>query len=86
MKLDKLLLEQYSIVTAEILYRLPDYQSIIQTYIWQEYDREPEFPRLNQFLEFWETNLDGPLYKVRIAHSRLISAREIAFTNDTYLS
>ena len=67
----------YSITTAEILYRMPDYRSIIQEFIWQDYDLHPHFPKLHGFLEFWQKNLDGPLYKVRVAHSRLLSAREV---------
>ena len=67
----------YSLVTAEILYRMPDYHSIIQTFIWQEYDKSPEFPRLHEFLDFWTLNLDGPLYKVTIAHTQLVKPQEI---------
>ncbi len=67
------------LTTAEILYRMPDHQDILQTYIWQDYDREPEFPALNRFLEFWQRELDGPLFSVRIAHHRVISPAEVRF-------
>ena len=76
------ILEGYSLVTAEILYRLPDYQTIIQSYIWQDYDVHPQLPKLHDFLEFWETNLDGPLYKVTVSHSRLVKPREILSISD----
>lgn len=76
MSIEKLL-NGYSLTTAEILYRMPDYQTIIQTFIWQEYDIHPEFPRLHDFLHFWETKLDGPLYKVTVAHQNLISPTEV---------
>ena len=69
-------LDGYSLTTAEILYRLPDFQQVLQTYVWQEYDLYPDFPKLSKFLEFWEINLHGPLYSVTIAHNRLISPRE----------
>ena len=36
----------FSLTTAEILYRLPDHPSLLQSYIWQEYDMHPRFPRL----------------------------------------
>ena len=78
-------LEGHSLVTAEILYRMPDYLSLIQSYVWQDYDMEPEFPRLHKFLHFWETELDGPLYKVRVSASRLISDQEIAMTSEYLL-
>lgn len=66
----------YSLTTAEILYRLPDHPNLLQTYVWQEYDVHPRFPRLQSFLDFWTRNLHGPLHHVRVAHRGLISARE----------
>ncbi len=69
----------FSLTTAEILYRLPDYPELLQSYVWQDYDRAPEFPRLKRFLAFWSTNLEGPLYRVRVAHRKLIGPRDFAF-------
>jgi uncharacterized protein Usg len=72
-------LEGFSLTTAEILYRLPDYPRLLQSYVWQEYDLAPRFPRLTDFLGFWTTNLDGALYRVRVAHRRLIAPQEFNF-------
>ena len=35
----------------------------------------PDFPKL----VFWTANLDGPLYRVRVAHRRLIAPQEFSF-------
>jgi len=70
-------LEGFSLTTAEILYRLPDHPSLLQTYVWQDYDLHPMFPRLKQFLDFWANNLEGRLHKVLVAHSRLIRPSEL---------
>lgn len=67
----------YSLTTAEILYRLPDHPSLLQSYVWQDYDLHPTFPRLRGFLEFWSGNLDGDLYRVRVASARLLTPREV---------
>ncbi|MBI4088428.1 usg protein [Candidatus Kaiserbacteria bacterium] len=67
----------YGLTTACILYRRPDYRSILQQYVWQTYDVYPDFPELERFLRFWETELDGPLHSVTIAHARLIKPAEI---------
>jgi uncharacterized protein Usg len=72
-------IEGFSLTTAEIIYRLPDHQMLLQSYIWQDYDVAPLFPKLTDFLEFWQANLDGPLYRVRIAHRGLISPAEFNF-------
>jgi uncharacterized protein Usg len=71
-------LEGYSLTTAEILYRMPDYPAVLQSYVWQDYDLAPIFPALKKFLTFWRERLDGPLHSVRVAHSRLIRPAEIS--------
>ena len=67
----------YGLTTAQILYRMPDHQTVLQTYVWQEYDLFPNFPVLNKFLAFWLEKLDGPLHSVTVAHARLIKPAEI---------
>ncbi len=73
----RLQLKGFSLTTAEILYRLPDHPSLLQSYIWQEYDLHPRFPRLKAFLEFWTANLEGRLYRITVAHKGLLSPREV---------
>ena len=70
-------LDGYGLTTATILYRMPDHNHVLQTYIWQEYDLAPRFPVLLQFLDFWTRELEGPLHSVTVAHSRLIKPAEI---------
>ncbi|PRX11326.1 UNVERIFIED_ORG: uncharacterized protein Usg [Martelella mediterranea] len=66
----------YGLTTAHILYRLPDFDNLLQTYLWQDYDLAPDFPQMHKFLDFWKQNLDGPLHSVRYAHKRLIGPNE----------
>jgi uncharacterized protein Usg len=56
-------LNGYGLTTAHILYRIPDFESVLQTYVWQDYDLAPDF-------------LDGPLHSVRYTHQRLIGPSE----------
>lgn len=80
----KLQLRGYSLTTAEILYRMPDYPSLLQSYLWQDYDLHPNFPKLKGFLQYWAKNLEGPLFRVRIANVRMLGPREIrAITQHT---
>lgn len=69
-------LDGYSLATAEITYHMPDARSLLQTFVWQDYDLAPDFPELNRFLAFWARELDGPLHSVRVAHSALIQPAE----------
>ncbi|RME99968.1 MAG: aspartate-semialdehyde dehydrogenase, partial [Alphaproteobacteria bacterium] len=50
----ELLLAGYGLTTAEILYHMPDHRSLLQSFAWQEYDLAPNFPRLREFLDFWD--------------------------------
>jgi len=71
------LLKGYSLTTAEILYRLPDHPALLQSYIWQDYDLHPRFPKLKGFLDFWASKLDGELFKVTVSHRKLLTPAEV---------
>lgn len=71
------MLAGYSLTTAEIIYRLPDHPALIQSYIWQDYDLHPRFPKLQRFLDFWTRNIEGKLFKVLVAHTGLIRPCEL---------
>lgn len=69
-------LDGYRLTTAEILYHLPDHPSLLQSYLWQEYDLAPRFPRLKLFLDFWSRNLDGALHSVKVTSTGIITPAE----------
>ncbi len=71
----------YVLTTAEILYHMPDHHDLLQTFIWQELDQVPSFPRLNKFLNFWQHELDGKLHTVRVAYVGLIQPAEWRFSD-----
>src|SRR5689334_3176353 len=77
-------LSGYGLTTAQILYRMPDHRSLLQTYVWQNYDLFPKFPELQRFLAFWMEKLEGPLYSVTVAHSRLIKPAELRAVNGEF--
>lgn len=69
-------LGDFRLTTAQIFYHLPDYEEILQEFIWQDYDLAPKFPQLFKFLDFWEKKIDGRL------HSVYVAKREIITTSD----
>jgi uncharacterized protein Usg len=77
-------LEGYGLTTAKILYRLPDHQRLLQTFVWQDYDLFPRFPQLSKFLDFWRRELEGPLHSVTVAHARLIRPSEFRAANSEF--
>ena len=74
-----LMLRDYRLTTAEIIYRLPDHPALLQSYLWQELDIAPRFPVLQKFLDFWERSLDGKLHSVKIASQQLITPAEFRY-------
>lgn len=69
-------LQGCALTTAEIHYYMPDYPSLLQLFIWQEYDEAPDFPALRLFLDYWRRDIDAVLHGVRIAHQRLVQPAE----------
>lgn len=73
----ELMVKDYRLTTAEILYHLPDHPSLLQTYVWQNLDIAPKFPILAKFLNFWETSLDARLHSVKIASAKLVKPNQV---------
>lgn len=62
---------RYRLTTAEILYFMPDYPALLQSYTRQQIDLAPDYPGLKRFLTFWEENLDGRIHSVQVGTSAL---------------
>lgn len=70
-------LHDYRLTTAEILYRLPDHPTLLQTFIWQDLDIAPGYPVLHKFLDFWSREIEGSLHSVRVASASLTGPARI---------
>jgi uncharacterized protein Usg len=69
-------LDGYGLTTVEIHYYRPDHPSLLQLFVWQEYDLAPDFPVLFDFLGLWCRQMEAVLHSVRIAHNALIGPAE----------
>ena len=72
----ELMLKGYGLTTAELYYRMPDFRSVLNSFIWQDYDLAPDHPRLFAFSEFWQQEIEGPLPSVRFTPRKLIGPGE----------
>ncbi len=79
------ILRDARLTLAEILYRLPDYPDILQTFIWQDRDFAPQYPKLHQFLKFWDHHLEGKIFQVRVAGQKIASAGEFTYAKGQWL-
>ena len=50
----------------QVVYYIPDYLHLVNEFIWQTEDQQPDYPRINQFLDYWDRNIDGPIKEVYI--------------------
>ena len=64
-----MIIKRKSIVTLNILYWMPDYTNILQEFIWQTNDINPDYPRVHKFLNFWHNNIEAVISEVRLADS-----------------
>lgn len=80
----ELQLRDMRLTTAEILYHLPDHPSLIQSFLWQDYDVAPAYPVLYRFLDFWTREIDGKLHSVYVASRKIITASECRMVAGEY--
>ena len=50
----------------QVVYYIPDYLHLVNEFIWQTEDQQPDYPRINHFLDYWDKNIDGPIKEVYI--------------------
>ena len=62
-----MLIRKSHIVTLNVLYYLPDYEHIIQEFIWSFDDYVPELQRTHKFLNYWKSNIDAIIKEILLA-------------------
>lgn len=72
----ELLLKGYGLTTAEMVYRMPDYAHVLNTFVWQDYDLAPDHPKLFGFIEYWQDTIEGALHSVRFVHRKMLAPGE----------
>jgi uncharacterized protein Usg len=68
----ELMLHGYVLTLAKLYYRMPDFISVLNVFMWQEYDLALDYPKLFDFIKFWQNNLDGLLHSVSFIHRKKI--------------
>ena len=60
------ILRKKTLITLHIIYWRPDYQNILQEFLWQLEDIKPVYPRTHKFLNFWHKEIDAVINEVTI--------------------
>ena len=62
-------------VVLRVYYWMPDYNNILQEFMWQLNDVVPEYPRVHKFLIHWHDNIEAVIETVEVSHGRTEEAR-----------
>ena len=62
-------------VVLRVYYWMPDYNNILQEFMWQLNDVVPEYPRIHRFLNHWHENIEAVIETGEVSHGRTEKAR-----------
>jgi uncharacterized protein Usg len=65
------IIKRKTLITLNVYYWLPDYENILQQFMWQTVDVKPKYPRVNKFLNYWHNNIDAIINEVQISERRI---------------
>lgn len=68
------------LITVNILYYRPDYESLLNSFVWQTNDMYPELPRVKKFLQYWEENIEAKIHQVEIGHTDIRKWTKVDWT------
>lgn len=72
------------IVTLNVIYYMPDYEHLLQEFIWTCEDSLPELKRTHGFLLHWKQNIDAVIKEVLMGvYSMLDSVMWMKFSGTT---
>ncbi len=57
---------KWTLATVQVIYHIPDHIHILNEFSWQTKDRVPEYPRIHEFLDYWDKHIDGPIKEAYI--------------------
>ena len=58
------------LVTVHVYYWMPDYNNVLNEFIWQTKDIVPEIPRVHKFLNFWHAEIDAVINEVQVSYAK----------------
>lgn len=65
--------DNFRLTSILVVYRLPDYNSLLQEFFWQALDCPPTYPRMTNFINYWIENIEAPIHSIKIANTQIIS-------------
>ena len=66
-----IIIKRKVLVTLNVYYWMPDYENILQQFIWQTLDVKPKYPRVYKFLNHWHNNIEVIVNEVQICERKI---------------
>lgn len=57
------------VTTVQIYYYMPDHSHLIQEFLWQTVDQNPDFPRIHKFLDHWKNHIEARIQAIYLSHA-----------------
>jgi uncharacterized protein Usg len=67
--------------SIKIIYRMPDYQNILQEFWWQTVDIPPKYPRMKRFVDYWNDYIEAVILSLEVGHMDRFG--DLSYTNVT---
>jgi uncharacterized protein Usg len=58
-----------TIVTVGIIYYMPCYANLLNSFYWQTEDDVPDLVRTHKFLQYWKDNIDAVIRDVLVSYT-----------------
>ena len=70
-------IRKWTIATVQVIYHIPAHIHILNEFSWQTKDRLPEYPRIHEFLDYWDKHIDGPIKDAYIYDHEELKIRHV---------
>ena len=70
------------LLTAEVLYYMPDHPSLLQRFTWQCLDQGPDYPRVHGFLQFWRREIEAVIHSVTVSGQAVVAPSRVRIAGE----
>jgi len=79
-----MLLKVPTLITLQIFYYRPDYRHLLNEFVIQLNDYNPDYPRTHKFLLYWKDNIGATIKEILFLDNRLSQKhqKEYQYGND----
>ena len=60
-------LDKWELTTIQVYYYIPDYEHIVNLFMFQDDDVPPKYPRMQRFVQYWEENIIAKIESIKIS-------------------